>query len=146
MLTAGTRLGPALNGFTWIALIVLVASQDLGASQTPAAPPSTDIFLALLTKKGGQLEVGTPTNVTKRAGYDNQPAFLPEGRALLFSSARDGKPTDIYRYDIAKGTHERLTDTPDGEYSPTETPDGRFFSVIRQGGGSAIALVGADGQ
>lgn len=110
------------------------SSGEPSAAPQTAAPPGTDIFVAPLSKKGGELKIGTPTNITRRAGYDNQPAFLPDGRAILFSSARDGKPTDIYRYDIAKRIEERLTDTPDGEYSPTVTPDGRFFSVIRQAG------------
>lgn len=115
-------------------IISIISVAASGARQPATAPPGTDIFVAALTQKAGQITIGTPTNVTKRAGYDNQPSFLPGGGAILFSSARDGKPTDIYRRDLSTGTDERLTDTPDGEYSPTVTPDGRFFSVIRQVG------------
>ena len=40
-------------------------------------------------------------NISNSPGYDNQPSFLPDSSAVLFSSNRDGKQTDIYRYDIA---------------------------------------------
>jgi dipeptidyl aminopeptidase/acylaminoacyl peptidase len=38
---------------------------------------------------------------------------------------------DIYRYTIATKTLTQLTHTPEGEYSPLVTPDGKTFSVIR---------------
>lgn len=101
------------------------------------APPATEIFLAPLTLKGGEMIVGTAINITNAPGYDNQPSFTPDGAAILFTSARDGAAaqgaaqTDIYRYVIATKTTERLTDTPTSEYSPTVTPGGRHFSVVR---------------
>ena len=114
---------------------IVISLAAAAAGQQPAqGPPGTDIFIASLTKTAGKVIVGSPTNLTKRAGYDNQPSFVPDGSAILFSSARDGKPTDIYRRDVATGAERQLTDTPDGEYSPTVTPDGKFFSVIRQAG------------
>src|SRR5262249_12922939 len=38
---------------------------------------------------------------------------------------------DIYRYNIASKAIARVTETAEGEYSPTVTPDGQHFSVIR---------------
>ena len=38
---------------------------------------------------------------------------------------------DVYRYDTRTRTIDRLTETPEGEYSPTLTPDGRHISVVR---------------
>jgi dipeptidyl aminopeptidase/acylaminoacyl peptidase len=70
-------------------------------------------------------------NITNSPGYDNQPSFRPDGGAILFTSIRGGAQTDIYRYDIASGTAERVTHTPESEYSPTVTPDGAHISVIR---------------
>jgi dipeptidyl aminopeptidase/acylaminoacyl peptidase len=108
-------------------------------AQTPAAPPAdTEIYLAPLTVVAGALTVGTPVNTTNSPGYDNQPSFTPDGSAILFTSDR-GSPasvqalfrTDIYRYDIASRAVSRVTDTPEGEFSPTVTPDGRHISVIR---------------
>src|SRR5436305_12884434 len=90
----------------WIfaaALLALSASVSSRqpASRTDAAPPDTDIFLATLTVEDGTITVGKPENMTKSPGYDNQPAFTPEGDAVLFTSVRGGKQTDIYRYDLA---------------------------------------------
>jgi hypothetical protein len=108
-------------------------------AQTPAAPPAdTEIYLAPLTVVAGAPRVGTPIDITNSPGYDNQPSFTPDGGAILFTSDR-GSPasvqtlfrTDIYRYDIASRAVSRVTETPEGEFSPTVTPDGRHISVIR---------------
>jgi hypothetical protein len=80
-------------------------------------------------------------NISNSPGYDNQPSFLPDSSAVLFSSNRDGKQTDIYRYDIASKALTQLTKTPDSEYSPLVTPDGKGFSVIRQDTGGTQLLV-----
>ena len=50
---------------------------------------------------------------------------------MLFASNRDGAQTDIYRYDIAAKRVVQVTRTPENEYSPTLTPDGRTFSTVR---------------
>jgi dipeptidyl aminopeptidase/acylaminoacyl peptidase len=92
------------------------------------APPDTEIYLVPLS--GG----GKAVNISNSPGYDNQPSFLPDGSAVLFSSRRgEGNQTDIYRYDIKSGAITQLTKTPESEYSPIVTPDGKTFSVIRQG-------------
>ncbi len=99
------------------------------AGQT--APPATDIFLVEVLKRGGQLALGTPINITFRPGYDNQPAFTLDGKSILFTSQREGEQTEIYRYDLAARFTTRLTNTVESEYSPTVTPDEKSFSVIR---------------
>lgn len=99
------------------------------AGQT--APPSTDIFLVELLKRGGQLTLSKPINITFRPGYDNQPSFTPDGKSILFTSQREGEQTDIYRYDLAARLTTRVINTTESEYSPTVTPDEKSFSVIR---------------
>jgi dipeptidyl aminopeptidase/acylaminoacyl peptidase len=102
------------------------------ASPSPAAtPPDTDIFLVEVRATAGGPEFGAPLNVTKHAGYDNQPSFTPDGRGFLFTSQREGDQTDIFRYDLKTGATTQLTRTPEGEYSPTPMPGGKFFSVVR---------------
>jgi hypothetical protein len=116
---------------TW-ALIVVAGVAVMAAPQQPvqqAAVPATEVFLAPLT--GGADGIGPAINVSNNPGYDNQPSFLPDSRAILFSSNRDGKQMDIYRYDLAAKKVSQLTNTPEGEYSPTVTPDKKTFSVIR---------------
>ena len=94
-------------------------------------PPATDIYLADLRVAQGRVTVGPPVNVTMRPGYDNQPFFLPDGRAFLYTSIREDSQADIYRYDIGTKTSVRVTTTRESEYSPTPLPDGKGFSVIR---------------
>ncbi|HEY3219727.1 MAG TPA: hypothetical protein VGJ80_03270 [Gemmatimonadales bacterium] len=98
--------------------------------QVAAAPPATDIYLADLRVTDGRVVIGVPVNVTTRPGYDNQPNFLPNGRAFLYTSVRDSQ-ADIYRYDLDRAASVRLTATRESEYSPTPLPDGSGFSVVR---------------
>jgi dipeptidyl aminopeptidase/acylaminoacyl peptidase len=106
-----------------------------------APPPATEVYLAPLAIQGGRVEIGKPINISNSPGYDNQPSFTPDGASLLFTSVRaERKPdpangaaigSDIYRYDIASKTISQVTNSPESEYSPTVTPDGRHISVIR---------------
>ncbi|HEX8128094.1 MAG TPA: hypothetical protein VF527_03265 [Pyrinomonadaceae bacterium] len=111
------------------AALLLFIPLAAASAQTP--PASEDIFVVDVSVSKGKLEVGRPANITNRAGYDNQPSFLPDGRSLLYTSQREGDQTDIYRYDFNTKETTRLTNTPEGEYSPTLMPGGKFFSVIR---------------
>lgn len=102
------------------------------------APPATEVYLAPLTVDGKKFSVGTPENISNSPGYDNQPFFSPDGQSLYFTSARGdvaskcGTPqTDVYRFDLGSRAVARITDTPDCEYSPTVTPDGKHLSVIQ---------------
>lgn len=114
-----------------------VAAVALGTLLAGAAPlgaqaPDTEIFLLSLARTNDGLTVGTPRNITSRAGYDNQPSFTPDGRAILYTSVRDDAQADIYRYDLSSGSTNRLTTTaPESEYSAVVTPDGRAVSVVR---------------
>lgn len=94
------------------------------------APPATDIYLAELRIARRTVSVGAPVNVTARPGYDNQPFFLPGGRAFLYTSVRDSQ-ADIYRYDLDRKTSVQLTATRESEYSPTPLPHGAGFSIVR---------------
>jgi dipeptidyl aminopeptidase/acylaminoacyl peptidase len=99
--------------------------------QTPAPPPpATEVYLANLGTDSTSAVSGA-VNISNNPGYDNQPSFTPDGKAVLFTSERDGKQTDIYRYDIATKVLTQLTHTLEKEYSPLVTPDGKTFSVVR---------------
>ena len=108
--------------------------------------PDTEIYLAPLRLRDGWVAIGTPRNITNRAGYDNQPMFTRDGRAILYTSRIDDRQTDIFRYDLRAGKSSRVTNTPESEYSPTPFGDG--FSVIRVEADSTQRLwrFGSDGS
>ena len=119
---------------------VCIAVVSAACAGAQAGPPSTDIFLAPVRQQGARVTIGTPVNITRRAGYDNQPSFTPDGRAVLFTSIRADGQADIYRYDMRTKTTRRLTSTPESEYSPTVYGNGSRFSVIRVEADSAQRL------
>ncbi len=122
--------------------VLATADGRIGTAEAQA-PPATEIYLASFTENARRnvrvlflsfqsegVKAEKPANVTNHPGYDNQPHFLPDSSGFLFSSNRDGQ-NDIYRYEIATKTIARVTNTPENEYSPTITPDGRTFTTVR---------------
>lgn len=99
------------------------------ASTASAQTTDTDIYVAPLRMVDGWVAVGALKNLTNRVGYDNQPHFTADGRAILYTAQIDNQ-TDIYRYDLRNNRLTRVTNTPESEYSPTPTLDGGI-TVIR---------------
>ena len=102
---------------------------DAAAREIASEVPDTDIFLLPIGQDGVPDKAGL-RNLTRRDGYDNQPAFLPGGGSLLFSSIGEDLQSDVYRLDLAKGNLLQLTHTSESEYSPTPLVEGGF-SVVR---------------
>ena len=116
----------------FVSLVVLACLAAVAPTLAgQAAPPSTDIFVAPIRIQNDKPTIGRPVNITHRTGYDNQPSFTPDSRAVLFTSVRDDAQADIYRYDLATRATSRVTSTPESEYSATVYGDGKHFSVIR---------------
>lgn len=105
---------------------ILLALTNVALAQT-----GSDILLAPLKIHRGRVTVGKPVNITNRPGYDNQPSFTPDERAILFTSLREDKQADTYRYETKTGRTERLTKTPESEFSPFSAPDGKTFFAVR---------------
>ncbi len=93
--------------------------------------PDTDIFLIDMMWQDGTYRFGAVQNITNRPGYDNQPCFSADGRNILYSSIREGKQSDIYRYDIQSHTTTRISNTPESEFAPIYMPDSLHYSVVR---------------
>ena len=114
---------------------VLLTAVMLAASRAIAqAPPPTDVYLAAITlsdRAPSGIAIAAPVNITHRTGYDNQPAFTPDERAVFYTSTREDGQADIYRYDIGARQTTRVTSTPESEYSPTFIPGTNRFSVVR---------------
>lgn len=125
-------------------LAAVFAASNLAAQ---SAPPSTDIFLVRMRGAGSAIS-DPPVNVTHRPGYDNQPAFTPDGRSMLFTSIHEDGQADTYRLDLGSRAVTQVTHTPESEYSPTPMPNSTGFSVVRVEMDSAQRLWGfaADGR
>ena len=96
-----------------------------------ARAPGTDVWVVPMKQVGIAITFGTPRNATARAGYDNQPSFTPKSDAVLYTSTDGSGKTDTWRFSLPDGKPVRLTNVPMSIYSPTVTPDGKFFSFIR---------------
>lgn len=105
---------------THSAFVVALLAAGLGvaapaaAQPAPAMPPATDIFLAPMRLLASAPTMG-PARVASEnpKGYDNQPFFGPDGRAMLFTSNRDGKQTDIYFLELQTRQIRQFTATPE---------------------------------
>jgi hypothetical protein len=102
--------------------------------------PSTDVWMVTLDGRG-MPRVGRAENLTRRIGYDNQPSFTPDGRAILYTAIEGDGPSDIWRLDLATRDRTNLTRTAvESEYSATPMPDGLHFSTVRVEADSAQRL------
>jgi hypothetical protein len=101
-------------------------------SQTLLAQlPNTDIWLLDIKATKDSIVLSNPVNITNRTGYDNQPVFSPDSKYMLYTSIRDEKQSDIYKYDLRTKQISPFTNTPTtSEYSPTFMPDGKNISVV----------------
>lgn len=121
-----------------IAIVALAAAaaacgeptDGLPVDSPATAPVDTDVWVAELLDSGRRLRVGTPHNATDRPGYDNQPAFLPDGSGFLYTSIDQNGQADTWRYELDRGRSYRVTRTAEDEFSPTPLADGGF-SVVR---------------
>lgn len=121
-------------------LIITLAGVSLQAQAQPpqpaAPPPATDIYLLSMAPSGLEsLKSAKPLPLSVAPGYDNQPAFSPDGRRVLLAANRDGAQTDVFVFDREGSRVSQLTRTKENENSPTYLPAGvgdpGGFSVVR---------------
>ena len=93
------------------------------------AQTGTEVYLFDLNISKKSVSISNPVNISNNAGYDNQPSFLQDGKAVLFAYTVSGQ-TEIAKYDILEKKLTVLTQTPGSEYSPLQTPDIDYFSAI----------------
>lgn len=129
---------PRLVLAVWLGVFAAVAA-------VPAQdPPSTDVYLARIVAAADDDGAGLADvrPLTDRDGYDNQPAFSPDGETLYYTSIRaasegeegeDAAPqADVHAVDLATGESRAVLSTPESEYSPTPIPDAEdALSVVR---------------
>ncbi|MCX6026693.1 MAG: DPP IV N-terminal domain-containing protein, partial [Chloroflexi bacterium] len=120
-----------------------ISSPSPTASQTPPPPtPSLSVptpvnlllesgTIAYALRRDGRstvflLPLGSPDAWPLSQGSDDRdPAFNPQGTALVYASRRDGN-WEIYLTDLVNGETRRLTDSPEYDGRPDWSPDGQW--------------------
>jgi len=89
----------------------------------------------------------TLTRATFDPANDYYPVWTPDGRRLIFSSARTGVRNLFSQASDGTGTVERLTDSPDVQSSTAVSPDGRrlIFTEIAPKTSEDVMQVELDG-
>ncbi len=114
-----------------LSVAALLAIPPAAPAAAQDAPPGTEIHLAEIRRDAEVVQLGKPTNVTNRPGYDNQPAFSPGGEMLLYTSIDEKGQADIWVYGLGGKKRRKLRETPESEYSPTPVPGEDAISVVR---------------
>ncbi len=116
-----------------VSIIALCAVGQSMASDLP----KTDILLVELQQK----KIMSVKNITPRAGYDNQPFFLPDNSGLFYTAEiTDNKTvqTDSIFYDFETQELRNITNSIESEYSPTLMPSGNSLSAIVEADGKQL--------
>jgi hypothetical protein len=96
------------------------------------AQTSTDIVLLDVVIKNNRIELSNLQNITSHPGYDNQPHFHKTEPLIYYSSANPDGKMDIRSFNLHTKQTTDFTTTPENEFSPTLTPDGKHISCIIQ--------------
>ncbi|MEA2415626.1 MAG: hypothetical protein QOI58_2283 [Thermoanaerobaculia bacterium] len=113
-----------------IVLFLLLGS----AATLHAQINDSEVWVASLDMSGGRFAVSNLVNISRHPGYDNQPAFFPDGK-LVFTSQiavldETGHAVQAVIHDFAKGTS---TPVPGAlGFSPTPAADGSLM-LLREG-------------
>lgn len=65
-------------------------------------------------------------------GYNNHPYFFNDSELYLSVQTPGSAQPDLYALDVEQKTKTKVTETPDGEFSPKPMEGSYFFSAIRQ--------------
>ncbi len=89
----------------------------------------SDIWLADVRIKEGNIYFGAAKNVTNSIGYDSQPFFLNDS-TLLYTHIGEDLQADIFQYHLNKKTNTKFTNTKESEYSAKLLPNKKGISVV----------------
>ena len=159
LVTAVTIAGPAPQRLFFTR--VFPAPGQLGLFIAPAegtdehpllAPPDVDYdagwsadgaWIALTSERNGSADIyrvhpdgSGLERLTDSPAYDDQAAFSPDGRQIVFVTTRAGGTADLWTLDVQTHRAKALTSGPGGDFRPAWSPDGQWiaFSSDRTAG------------
>jgi hypothetical protein len=89
----------------------------------------SDIWLADIRIKEGNIYFGAAKNITNAIGYDSQPFFLNDS-TLLYTHIGEDLQADIFQYQLKKKNNSKFTNTKESEYSAKLLPNNKGISVV----------------
>lgn len=110
---------------------LLACMAILGKFSTAVSQSATELFLFELAQENNNYTLINPVNISNHIGYDNQPTFI-NNEELIYVSGFDNQ-TEIVKLNFVTKKKTRLTHTPESEYSPQPTPDGKYISAVLLG-------------
>jgi hypothetical protein len=116
-----------------IAFLLLLFWQATDVLQAQLAPSNVYVF-SIRQLSDSTYSFVQPRYLTSfnARGYNNQPYFFSNTELYLSVQTPGQSQTDLYAFDLERRTKTRVTNTPEGEYSPARMPDYYSFSAVRQ--------------
>ena len=111
--------------FKVLSLFLLLGLQSIKAQHFI----ESEIWLADVRIKEGNIFFGAAKNITNAIGYDSQPFFLNDS-ILLYTHIGEDLQADIYQYHLKKKANSKFTNTKESEYSAKLLPNNNGISVV----------------
>ena len=134
-----------------LSLAFLMVDVDAHAQIAFSSNRDGNYEIYVMNAEGANLQ-----NLTNNPAADHSPSWSPDGKRIVFMSARDGHVDadhgspifEIYVMDADGGNPQNLTNNPHYDMSPAWSPDGKriaFTSDRERRFGWAIYVIDADG-
>lgn len=97
--------------------------------------PASNIYLFDLEQvSDSNFQFNNPQYLTafNPNGYNNHPYFFNDSELYISVQLPGMNQTDLYALNIDEKTKTKVTETPDGEFSPKPMENSYFFSAVRQ--------------
>lgn len=99
------------------------------------------VYWALRPEKSFAPQIVSPQRLQTARGVHAFPSLGADGRTMLFSTDQDGASAlNLWRRDLATGTMQKLTDSPNDETEVSMSPDGKYYAFRSTAEGGGIYL------